>query len=147
GCAGGAAHRQRPAAAPRRAMIIGVSLRALARRRSRTLLALAGIAVSSALLLDMTMLATGLTDSFGELTRAQGYALRVTPAGTLPFDSEAGIADAAAVGERIAQLPGVCAVAPTLGAQLYAVRDDAAGEPLFTSGIDPDAQMLYQLLE
>jgi putative ABC transport system permease protein len=128
-------------------MIVAVSLRSLVRRRSRMLLALAGIAVSSALLLDMTMLAAGLTHSFGELTRAQGYALRVTPAGTLPFDSEAGIADAAAVAERIRRVTGVASVAPVLGAQLYAVRDGVASEPLFTTGIDPEAQMLYQLLE
>lgn len=128
-------------------MIVGVSLRALLRRRSRTLLALAGIAVSAALLLDMTMLASGLTHSFGELTRAQGYALRVTPLGTLPFDSEAGIRRAGAVAAMIRDVPGVRAVAPVLGAQLYVVRDGIASEPLFTSGIDPDAQMLYLLLE
>lgn len=128
-------------------MIVAVALRSLVRRRSRTLLALAGIAVSSALLLDMTMLAAGLTHSFGELTRAQGYALRVTPAGTLPFDSEAGIADAGGVAERISTTEGVVAVAPVLGAQLYAVVRGAASEPLFTTGIDPRAQMLYRLLE
>lgn len=128
-------------------MIVAVSLRALLRRRSRTLLALAGIAVSSALLLDMTMLAAGLTHSFGELTRAQGYALRVTPAGTLPFDSQAGIQEASAVAERIGSTAGVQSVAPVLGAQLYAVAADGVSEPLFTSGIDPQAQMLYQLLE
>jgi putative ABC transport system permease protein len=115
------------------------------RRRSRTLLALAGIAISAALLLDMSMLASGLTDSFGELTRAQGYGLRVTPKGTLPFDSEAGIRDAARVRRRIETLPGVRAVAPSLGAQLYLVRGDSAGEALFCVGIDPSAQMLYLL--
>ena len=128
-------------------MIVGLSLRTLTRRRSRTLLALAGIAVSSALLLDMTMLASGLTTSFGELTRAQGYALRVTPAGTLPFDSEAGIPEADAVAARIGRVEGVRAVAPVLGAQLYPVRNGTADEPLFTTGIDPSAQMLYRLLQ
>jgi putative ABC transport system permease protein len=126
-------------------MILALSLRSLLRRRSRTLLALAGIAVSAALLLDMTMLASGLTDSFGDLTRAQGYALRVTPKGTLPFDSEAGIRGASAVRRRIEAVAGVRSVAPTLGAQLYAARRDGTGEPLFTAGIDPRAQMLYVL--
>jgi putative ABC transport system permease protein len=125
-------------------MIVSLSIRTLARRRARTLLALGGIAVSAALLLDMTMLASGLTDSFGELTRAQGYALRVTPAGTLPFDSEAGIREAGVVAARLAAEPGVAAVAPVLGAQLYLAGEEA-GEPLFTVGVDPDAQMLYLL--
>jgi len=128
-------------------MILGLSLRTLLRRRGRTLLAVAGIAVAAALLLDMMMLGSGLTRSFGELSRAQGYTLRVTPAGTLPFDSEAGIGNATEVGARIAAVPGVSGLAPVLGAQLYAVRGETGGEPLFTSGIDPEAQMIYQLID
>lgn len=138
-------------------MIVRTSLKALVRRRARTLLALLGVAVSAALLLDMTMLASGLTESFGELTGAQGYALRVTPRGTLPFDSEAGIREADAAAARIAAVEGVRAVAPVLGAQLYAVREDGGGaadardapalEPIFSVGVDPAAQMLYVLLE
>jgi len=128
-------------------VIVSLSLRSLARRRSRTLLALSGIAVSAALLLDMTMLASGLTDSFGELARAQGYGLRVTPRGTLPFDSEAGIPDAAAVQRRIATVPGVRAVAPVLGAQLYLAGGEGTRETLFTVGVDPRAQMLYLIDE
>ncbi|MBW3628226.1 MAG: ABC transporter permease [Gemmatimonadetes bacterium] len=108
-------------------------------------MALAGIAVSAALLLDMTMLASGLTESFGELTRGQGYALRVTPRGTLPFDSEAGVRDGAAVQQRIEAVKGVRKVAPVLGAQLYLVQGDSARESLFTVGVDPDAQALYVL--
>ncbi len=125
-------------------MIATLSLRTLLRRRSRSALALAGIAVSAALLLDMTMLASGLTHSFGELTRSQGYALRVTPAGTLPFDSEAGIREAERVQRIMEGVPGVTSVAPVLGAQLY-LGDDEALDPLFTVGIDPAAQMLYLL--
>jgi putative ABC transport system permease protein len=157
-------------------MIVRTSLRALVRRRARTLLALSGVAVSAALLLDMTMLASGLTESFGELTGAQGYALRVTPRGTLPFDSEAGIRQADATAARIAAVDGFRAVAPVLGAQLYAVTAEREApdaerarreepralsaqreepqalsaqreEPLFSVGVDPAAQMLYVLLE
>jgi len=125
-------------------LILSLSVRTLLRRRARTALALAGIAISGALLLDMTMLASGLTDSFGELTRAQGYALRVTPAGTLPFDSEAGIRNASQVSDRLAAVAGVASIAPVLGAQLY-IGEDQRLEPLFTVGIDPAAQMLYVL--
>ncbi|HEX2189143.1 MAG TPA: ABC transporter permease [Longimicrobiaceae bacterium] len=128
-------------------MIVAASLRALFRRRSRTALALAGIGISAALLLDMTMLASGLTDSFGELLGARGYALRVTPRGILPFDSEAAIRDAGRTARRIAAVPGVAAVAPTLGAQYYPVRGDSAGEPVFVTGVDPRAEMLYRITE
>lgn len=126
-------------------MIVSLSLKSLLRRRGRTALALAGIAVSSALLLDMTMLASGLTHSFSELTREQGYGIRVTPRGTLPFDSEAGIEGAAEIRRQIGGLPGVEAVAPVLGAQFYAGDGEDAGAPLFTTGVDPAAQMLYRL--
>jgi putative ABC transport system permease protein len=128
-------------------VIVAASARALLRRRGRTALALAGIAVSSALLLDMTMLASGLTGSFGSLVGATGYALRVTPRGSLPFDSEAGISGAAAVAARIRAVPGVRRVAPVLGTQLYRAEGDSLGEPVFTSGVDPGAQFLYRLLE
>jgi putative ABC transport system permease protein len=128
-------------------VIVAASLRALGRRAGRTSLALAGIAVSAALLLDMTMLASGLTGSFGELLGVSGYSLRVTPRGSLPFDSEAGIARGDEAAARIAAVPGVRAVAPVLGAQLYPVADDSVGEPLFTSGVDPRSQFLYRLVE
>jgi putative ABC transport system permease protein len=128
-------------------VIVAASLRALGRRRGRTALALAGIAVSAALLLDMTMLASGLTRSFGELLGVSGYALRVTPKGILPFDSEAGIPGGDAVGERIARISGVKSVAPVLGAQFRVVRGDSAGAPLFTMGIRPGAQFLYRIVE
>jgi putative ABC transport system permease protein len=128
-------------------VIVAASLRGLGRRRGRTALALAGIAVSAALLLDMTMLASGLTHSFGELLGVSGYALRVTPKGILPFDSEAAIPGGNAVGERIRRIQGVRAVAPVLGAQFRVVSGDSAGPPLFTMGVDPRAQFLYRVVE
>jgi putative ABC transport system permease protein len=126
-------------------VIVSAFLKSTFRRRGRTLLALAGIAVSAALLLDMTMLASGLTVSFGELLGQSGYTLRVTPKGILPFDSDAAIENGDAVGRRIAAVPGVREVAPVLGAQFRLVRGDSAGEPLFTVGIDPRSEFLYRL--
>jgi putative ABC transport system permease protein len=128
-------------------LIISVSIRALFRRRTRTLLALGGIAVSAALLLDMTMMASGLTRSFGDLIGARGFALRVAPRGTLPFDSEAGIREAERVATAIAQVPGVRVVAPILGAQLYRVEDGEISEPIFTTGLVASSQFLYELID
>jgi putative ABC transport system permease protein len=126
-------------------VIVSAFLKSLFRRRGRTLLALAGIAVSAALLLDMTMLASGLSVSFGELLGVSGYSLRVTPKGILPFDSEAAIDDGAGVARRIAAVAGVRAVAPVLGAKFRIVRGDSTGAPMFAVGIDPAAEFLYQL--
>jgi putative ABC transport system permease protein len=125
-------------------VIIRASLRALTVRRARTGLAVAGIAVSVALLLDMTMLGSGLTTSFTRLVAEEGYAMRVTPAGTLPFDSEAGIRDAAAAARSIEAIEGVAGVAPILGARLYLGRE---GDAVATSGIDPARPVVYRLVE
>jgi len=128
-------------------VIVSASLKALFRRRGRTALALSGIAISAALLIDMTMLASGLTVSFGELLGVSGYEMRVTPKGTLPFDSEAGIPNGTEVGRRLAAMPGVAKVAPVLGAQFRLAMGDSAGPPLFTMGVDPRAQFFYRVIE
>ena len=127
-------------------MIVSASIRSLLRRRGRTGLALAGVTVSAALLLDMTMLASGLTRSFGTLIGVSGYALRVTPRGMLPFDSDATIGGAAAVQARIEAVAGVSAVAPVLGAQLFQVLGDSAGPAVFTLGIAGDPRFQYSLV-
>ena len=56
---------------------------ALLRHKARTVLALLGIAVSAALLLDMVMLATGMRDNFQGFLLLRGYQLRVAPKGIL----------------------------------------------------------------
>ena len=122
-----------------------LALLALLRHRGRTLLAVFGIAVSAALLLDMVMLATGMRDNFQGFLLLRGYQLRVAPKGTLPFDSDATIDSAGALVRAIAQLPGVIAVSPVLGAQSQtAVRDSSVSA--FTIGIDPRVQGDYELL-
>ena len=52
---------------------------ALQRHRVRTLLAVLGVAVSAALLLDMVMLASGMRESFRDLLLVRGYQLRLSP--------------------------------------------------------------------
>ena len=55
---------------------------AFGRHRVRTTLAVIGVAVAGALLLDMVMLAGGMRTSFRTLLLVRGYQLRVTPKGT-----------------------------------------------------------------
>ena len=126
-------------------MPIRLALLALFRHRARTLLALLGIAVSAALLLDMVMLASGMRENFQGFLLVRGYQLRVAPKGTLPFDSEATIDSAAALIRAVARVPGVSVVSPVLGAQSQAlVRDSAVTG--FTLGVDPRVQGDYELL-
>ncbi|MCU0623093.1 MAG: ABC transporter permease [Gemmatimonadaceae bacterium] len=107
-------------------MRIALAMASLVRHRARTVLAVVGIAVASAMLLDMVMLASGMRISFRELLDTRGYQVRLSPKGTLPFDTEATVGDAAALVATVRAQPGVVEVAPNLGAQLVAPRGDGA---------------------
>jgi putative ABC transport system permease protein len=118
---------------------------ALRRHAVRTLLAVCGVAVSAALLLDMVMLATGMRESFRDFLLLGGFQIRVTPKGTLPFDSEASVEHAARVVATLRSHPDVAAVSPILGAQVHTLRGDRA-LTAFALGIDPAVQGDYELL-
>jgi putative ABC transport system permease protein len=126
-------------------MRLALASAALRRHRGRTLLAVFGVAVSAALLLDMMMLATGMRESFREFLLVSGFQVRVTPKGTLPFDSEATIEHAGAVLAALRARPDVEAVSPILGAQVHTLRGDRA-LTAFAVGIDPAVQGDYELL-
>lgn len=119
-------------------------LKSLARQPLRTGLALAGIAVAAAMLLDMVMLSGGIDRSFSDLLLGRGYQMRLTPKGTLPFDTEATIAGASGIVAALRRDPSVEAAGAVLGAALYARRGDSL-VTLFGYGIQPEAQSLYQL--
>ncbi len=79
------------------------------------------------MLTDMTMLSGGIRKSFGDLLEGPGYELRVSPRGTLPFDTEATIRDFADVEGSITGMAGVRDVAPILAASLTVERAWAPG--------------------
>ena len=118
----------------------------LRRHASRTLLAVLGVAVSAAMLLDMVMLATGMRQSFASLLGRNGFTIRVSPRGTLPFDTEATIGQARDAAVAIERIAGVTAVAPVLGTTIHVL---GAANPVtaFALGVDPAVQGDYQLLE
>ncbi len=119
----------------------------LLRRPTRTALAILGVAVSAALLLDMVMLAGGMSDSFRGLLLLRGYQLRVTPKGTLPFDTEATIERASEVLATLRADPRIDLVSPVLGAPLHVLGP--AGTPVTTAfalGGDQRVQGDYELV-
>lgn len=131
-------------------MLWRVSRRELARHPLRTALAAVGVAVATAMLVDMLMLGGGIQRSFNELLGARGYGVRVTPAGTLPFDTDATLSGADSLRRLLAAGPEVAGVAPVLGANLLAEgAADGAADPLrlFVLGVDPDEQGVYRLVE
>ena len=107
-------------------MILTLARASLVRHRARTLLAMLGVAVSAAMLLDMVMLATGMRASFGSLLVAQGFQIRLAPKGTLPFDTDATIPDASDIIQQLMARRDVVAVSPVLGAQLHVEHGSAS---------------------
>lgn len=103
-----------------------------------------GIAVAAAMLLDMVMLSGGIDKSFAELLLARGFQIRITPKGTLPFDTEATLPDAARILEGIRRDPGVEVAGAVLGTPLFGEAPDSLAT-LFGYGVMPDAQGLYQV--
>ena len=117
----------------------------LVRHRARTLLAILGVAVAAAMLLDMVMLATGMRQSFRELLLTRGFQLRLSPKGTLPFDTDATIPDVAGVVSALRRNPDIGEISPVLGGSIHVPigERDVSGSVL---GIDPSVQGDYELL-
>lgn len=122
-------------------MRLTLAFATLRRTPARTVLAIIGIAVAAALLLDMVMLATGMSDSFRSLLLARGYQLRIAPKGTLPFDTEATIDSAGAIVAALRASPNIAAVSPILGATLSMPEERIAST--FAIGIEPSVQGDY----
>ncbi len=131
-------------------MRLTLALAALRRHRSRTVLAVCGVAIAAAMLLDMVMLSTGLRESFRDLLLSRGFQIRLAPRGTLPFDTEATIPGAGAITDTLRQLADVVAVSPVLGATVHvpvarAVRGRETVSS-FALGVLPPVQGDYELI-
>jgi putative ABC transport system permease protein len=126
-------------------MLFTLAAASLLRHRARTMLAVLGVAVSAAMLLDMVMLSTGMRESFRALLVSQGFQLRLSPKGTLPFDTEATIRDADSLLALIRARPEVEKASPVLGGQLHFPREDGAVTAA-ALGIEPAVQGDYELV-
>jgi putative ABC transport system permease protein len=122
-----------------------LALTALRRHATRTALAVLGVAVACAMLLDMVMLSSGMRESFRELLLSKGYQLRLSPKGTLPFDSDATIAGASGIITTLRANPDIVNVSPVLGAALHVPRAERTITS-FGLGIDPTQQADYELI-
>ncbi len=144
-------------------MRLTLAFAALRRHPMRTLLAIFGLAIAAALLIDMVMLATGMRESFRSLLTSQGYELRVTPRGTLPFDTEATVGGAAELVAELRAHPDIERVSPSLGTtvQVSSAGSSRSGgtsagadtsttsattTSAFALGTQPDVQGEYSVL-
>ncbi|MEO7987706.1 MAG: ABC transporter permease, partial [Gemmatimonadales bacterium] len=125
---------------------LGWGVRSLGRHRLRTILSVLGIAVAAAMLLDMVMLSGGIDRSFSELLLGRGFQIRVTPKGTLPFDTEATMPGSTALLREIRTDPDVEEAGAVLGTPLFGGVADSLVS-LLGYGIEPEAQGLYTVIE
>jgi len=125
-------------------MRLVLALASLRRNRARTILAVLGVAIAAAMLLDMVMLSTGMRESFRALLLSRGFQMRLTPRGTLPFDTEASIAGATDVTLKLRARPEIDLVSPVLGASVHVLRGDSS-ITAFALGVDPSSQGDYRL--
>lgn len=131
-------------------MLWRFSYRELLGHPLRSALVVIGVSVATAMMICMLMLGAGMGRSFSELLMARGYALRLSPRGTLPLDTRATVRDVEALRASLLSRPGVAGVAPTLaGNLLIPFGGEGADEPVrvFALGIDPGEQGVYELLE
>ena len=127
-------------------MLLTLAAASLFRHRARTLLAVLGVAVSAAMLLDMVMLASGMRESFRSLLLSQGFQLRLAPKGPLPFDTEATIGDADALVATLLRRPAVMAVSPVLGGHLHVPLAGGRTVTAAALGVEPAVQGDYELV-
>jgi putative ABC transport system permease protein len=123
---------------------VHLAIASLARHRARTALAVLGVAVAAAMLLDMVMLSSGMRESFGTLLESRGFSIRLAPRGTLPFDTDATIGGAAEIVAVLTAHPDIAVVSPVLGATLHVVAG-ARPTTTFAIGVNPAVQGDYQV--
>lgn len=124
---------------------LGWGIRSLRRHPLRTALNLAGIAVAAAMLLDMVMLSGGIDKSFADMLLARGWQIRLTPKGTLPFDTEAVLPGARGLVAELRAEPGIVTAGAVLGTAMYGRAGDSL-VTLFGYGVQPEAQAIYEVL-
>ena len=126
-------------------MVLHLAWASLRRHATRTLLAILGVAVAAAMLLDMVMMSTGLRESFRDLLLSRGFQLRIAPKGTLPFDTDATIRNVSGIVATLRTNPDIITISPVLGSTIHVpIRGQT-----FTSatlGVYPDRQGDYELV-
>jgi putative ABC transport system permease protein len=109
------------------------------------MLAVLGVAVATAMLLDMVMLATGMRESFRELLVSRGFDIRLAPKGTLPFDTDATIPGVNSIISVLHTNPDIREVSPVLGGSIHiAVGGHEVSAAVL--GINPAVQGDYEFL-
>jgi putative ABC transport system permease protein len=121
-----------------------LALRNLVRHPSRNLLYIFGISITAALLLDMILLANGLSISVARVLNEMGYEVRASPRGTLPFETEAQIKSFNALKTELLKYPEIKSVDALLGTTVV-VRHGNETFTSFALGMDLSRRSGYHI--
>ena len=97
------------------------------------------------MLLDMVMLSGGIDKSFSDMLLQRGYQIRITPKGTLPFDTEAFLSGATGLVRAFRSDPEIATAGAILGTAVYARTPDSL-LTLFGYGVQPESQGVYRVV-
>jgi ABC-type lipoprotein release transport system permease subunit len=122
-------------------MMARVAIRNVLRHRLRTTFTVIALAIAVALLADMLMLSRGMDKTFYRVLSSVGYEVRVCPLGTLPFATDAVIAESSRVTRALDDDARVERWLRVLATTLY-----SDSTSLFTMGVDGRAQSLYDVV-
>ncbi|MCI0411217.1 FtsX-like permease family protein [bacterium] len=123
-----------------------LALRNLLRHPSRNILYILGISITAALLLDMILLASGLSISITRVLTEMGYEVRASARGTLPFETEAQIKNFGYLKQELLKFPEIRAVDAMLGTTV-AVRSNKETFTSFAIGLEISQTLSYKVLE
>lgn len=123
-----------------------LAVRNLVRHPSRNLLYILGISITAALLLDMILLASGLSISIKKVLDEMGYEVRASARGTLPFETEAQIQNFRSLQKDLLNFPEILAVDALLGTTV-AVKSQTETFTSFALGIEISRPTGYTLME
>jgi ABC-type lipoprotein release transport system permease subunit len=121
-------------------MMARVALRNVLRHRLRTAFTVIALAIAVALLADMLMLSSGMEKTFYRVLSSLGYEVRVCPLGTLPFATDAVVAESSRVTRVLDRDEHVERWLRVLTTTLY-----ADSTPVFAMGVEGAGQSLYRV--
>jgi len=122
-----------------------LAVRNLLRNPGRNFLYVLGISITAALLLDMILLSSGLSVSLERILKDMGYEIRLSPRGTLPFETDAQIQEYSKIKDGLLRLEAVDHIDAMLGTSLAM---EATGQTFttFALGLDQKRPVLYRLI-
>lgn len=123
-----------------------LAFRNLLRHPGRNLLYILGVSITAALLLDMILLSSGLKVSLEKVLRQMGWELRLSPRGTLPFETDAQIDNFHALKSQIEKMGKIEAIDAMLGTTLT-VEFRGQQFTAFAAGVEISRPVLYKILE